>query len=88
MLTQLQTSRVVNSRSVHVTLSTGKPYWLRSPCIAIPIATKGLPSSVEYQHQKFNVKWEAGAAWEILKDVQPAPVQEGGGIWIILYVKK
>ncbi len=66
---------------------TTTPY-LRSPCIAIPIKTKGLPTSmITKGGQNVTVDWEAEKAWEILQDVRPAAVHEGGGTWLLLYLE-
>ncbi len=87
-LTRQQIPRKVRGRSVHVTLpGTNTPY-LRAPCIAIPLRTKGLPTClITWGGQDVPVDWEAGVAYEILLDVKPMVVYEIGGTLLLLYLE-
>lgn len=70
---------------------------LQAPCIAIPIKTKGLPTSLIKRErnvsgqivdgQSVAVDWKAAKAWEILQDVKPAAVHEVGGTLLLLYLE-
>ncbi|KAL9036974.1 MAG: hypothetical protein Q9214_005899 [Letrouitia sp. 1 TL-2023] len=83
-----QTPRKVRGRSIHVTLPGANTRYLRAPCIAIPIKTKGLPTSlITRGGQNITVDWEGGVAWEILQDVKPAAVHEKGGTLLLLYLE-
>lgn len=83
-----QIARKVRGRSVHVTLPGPNPPYLRAPCIAIPIKTKNLPTSlITRTDQIVTVDWAAGTAWEILQDVKLPMVPEGGGTLLLLYLE-
>ena len=83
-----QIARKVRGRSVHVTLPGPNPPYLRAPCVAIPIKTKELPTSlITRTGQNVVVDWAAGTAWEILQDVKLAVVHEGGGTLLLLYLE-
>ena len=83
-----QIARKVRGRSVHVTLPGPSPPYLRAPCVAIPIKTKDLPTSLTTRTgQNVAVDWAAGTAWEILQDVKLAVVHQGGGALLLLYLE-
>ena len=84
-LTQRQSSRKVQARSVIVLLPGVTNEYLQSPCIIIPIEKDGLPTRMTTRDGKIvTVDWDAGRAWEVLQDVRLASVDKKGGTLLVL----
>lgn len=85
MLTQQQSLRKVQARSVIVLLPGATTEYLQSPCIVIPIKKDGLVNTMTTRDGRIvTVNWEKGKAWEILQDVRLAAVNKKGGTLLVL----